>query len=88
MLFRSCSEVCVLRGDSCFLLLAIVLSPGVDNGGSLEVGVSAIVGLFATNIPLSFSLCRLILQYPMTNHKNEERSSHGGYRVVIMNIWL
>lgn len=72
----------MLRGDSCFLLLAIVPSPDLDNGGSLEaVGISAIVGVSATNILVSFSLCRLILQCPMTDRRNEERSSHGGYRV-------
>lgn len=79
----------MLRGDSCFLLLAIVSSPGLDNGGSLEpVGLPASVGLFATNILLSFSLCRLILQYPMTSHKSEERSSHGCYRGVNDNEYL
>lgn len=72
----------MIRGDSSFLLL--VLLPIVSS----PAGVSAIVGVFATNILLSFSLCRLILQYPMTSHKSEERSSHGCYRGVNDNEYL
>lgn len=75
--------------DNCcsFLLLTIMPFSNPGNDGILKgVGVSAFVELLAANIPVSFSLCRLILQYLIANHEDEERSSHGVYRVDVMNI--
>ena len=75
-------------GDSCcFLLLTVELLSDPCNCGSIKgVGTSALVELLATNIPVSFSLCRLILQYPIAKGENEERSSHGVYRADVINI--